>query len=144
MILVDANLLLYAYNSASPQHRPARQWLENAFSQKQPVGFCWLTLLAFFRISTNFRIFPAPFSAKESLAIIATWLEQPSACILEPGEQFWKIWTALIKEGQATGPLASDAFLAALAIEHGAALFSTDRDFSRFLKLKFVNPLSSK
>ncbi len=143
MILVDANLLLYAYHPRAEQHERSRAWLEAALSGRELVRFAWLTLWAFLRISTNPRVFEHPLSLAEAEAAVSAWLAQPAAAILEPGERYWDVLRALMREGQTIGPLVMDAALAALAIEHGAVLHTTDRDFSRFSSLKWTNPLLS-
>jgi toxin-antitoxin system PIN domain toxin len=86
-------------------------------------------------------VFEQPLAAAEAEAIVSAWLAQPNVGILEPGERHWEILRTLMNEGQTTGPLVMDAVLAAIALEHGATLYSTDRDFSRFAGLKCVNPL---
>jgi hypothetical protein len=141
MILIDVNLLLYAHHRASLQHERSRLWLEQVLSGVQPVGLAWATIVSFIRISTSARILARPLTLDEAIGIVAGWLSQPTVAILEPGEGHWSIFSQLLKTGQATGPLASDAHLAALAIEHGATLCSNDRDFSRFPNLKLLNPL---
>lgn len=141
MIIIDANLLLYAYNSSASLYASARSWLEDIISRPEPFGIPWVTALAFLRISTNARAFPAPFSSLEATSIISEILKQPASFIPQPGEHHWKILSELLITAQVTGPLVSDAHLAALALEHGATLMSTDRDFSRFPGLKFRNPL---
>src|SRR5438034_78137 len=137
MILIDANLLLYAYNTSSEHHNRAKDWLQNLMSQPEQVRFGWLTILAFLRISTNPRIFPQPLSIKEALAIVSDWLALPNVNTLNPTERHFEILNTLLPASQASGPLAMDGDLAALAIEHGAVLCSTDRDFARFSGLKF-------
>ena len=141
MILIDANLLLYAYYQKAEQHKASRTWLESSFSGSQLLRVTWLTVWAFIRISTNPRVFEFPFSVAEADAIVHSWLEQPIMGILEPGEQHWSILRRLMKEGQTVGPLVMDSVLAAIALEHGAVLHTTDQDFSRFPNLKWVNPL---
>lgn len=141
MILVDANLLLYAYQPRAAQHAASREWLEAQLRGKDLVRFAWLTLWAFFRISTNPRVFERPLGVEEAQGIISLWLEQPNVGVLEPGERHWEILCELTLQGQASGPLVMDAALAALAIEHGATLCSTDRDFARFDGLRWINPL---
>ncbi len=142
MILVDANLLLYAYHPRAEQHEKSKAWLEAVLSGPDLVRFAWLTLWAFLRIATNPRVFGQPLSASEVVAAISSWLAQPTAGILEPGERHWDILTDLVRDAQTTGPLVMDAVLAAIALEHGATVFTTDRDFSRFSKLKWTNPLA--
>jgi toxin-antitoxin system PIN domain toxin len=140
VILVDANVLLYAYQPRSGQHESCRRWVERAFSGEEPVGLPWVTALAFIRISTNPRIFEAPLSAAEAIAIVSSWLVRDAVFIIEAGEQCWEILKSLLVDAQVTGPLVMDAFLAALALENGATLVTTDRDFSRFAKLRVHDP----
>ena len=141
MILTDANLLLYAYNVDAGEHDTSRQWLETQLSGSSLFCFAWQTITAFLRISTNPRAFVKPLSTKEATSIVTEWLERPQTVLLTPGEKHWSIFQKLLETGQATGPLVMDAHLAALALEHGATLASSDRDFSRFPGLKLINPL---
>ena len=141
MIVVDVNVLLYAYNPSAEQHKKARGWLEDALSGHEPVALSWVVILAFLRLSTNRRVFPRPLSRAEAALIISKWLERSQAVVLNPSERHWSILQETMSAGKATGPLVTDAHLAALAIEHGATLYTTDRDFARFPKLKFKNPI---
>jgi uncharacterized protein len=141
MILIDANLLLYAYHPRATHHAASREWLERVLSGSRLVRFSWLTLWAFLRISTNPRVFARPLSAAEAVSAVSSWLAQPAAGILDPGERHWEILGRFMNDGQAAGALVMDAALAALAIEHGAVLHTTDRDFSRFPGLEWTNPL---
>jgi uncharacterized protein len=143
VILVDANLLLYAYHARAPQHEKSREWLEAVLSGPDLVRFAWLTLWAFLRIATNPRVFDRPLSTSEAEAAISSWLAQPAAGILEPGERHWDILRELVREGQTTGPLVMDAVLAAIAIEHGATVCTTGRDFAGVSTLRWTNPLSA-
>jgi toxin-antitoxin system PIN domain toxin len=140
VILVDANVLLHAYQPRSELHPRCRAWVEEAFSGDEPVCLAWVTVLAFVRISTNPRIFEQPLLPAEAAATVASWLERPSVSVLEAGERCWEIFRHLLVEAQASGPLVMDAFLAALALENGATLVTTDRDFTRFPNLKLRNP----
>jgi uncharacterized protein len=143
MILVDANLLLYAYDAASPNHQAARQWWEDRLSEDRPVRLAWTTLLAFLRISTHPRLLQAPFSLPEATGHVAAWLCRPMVDVLHPTARHWEILRGLVERGQAGGNLVPDAHLAALAVEHGATLCTTDRDFARFDGLALVNPLAA-
>lgn len=143
MILTDANLLLYVYNVDATEHDASRRWLETQLSGSDLFCFAWQTITAFLRISTNQRAFAAPLSTNEATSIVTEWLERPQTVILTPGERHWALFQDLLDSGQAKGPLVMDAHLAALALEHGAALASTDRDFSRFPGLQLINPLRS-
>ena len=140
MILVDANVLLYAYNPRAESHERCRAWVERTFSGEEAVCLAWVTILAFVRISTNPRIFEQPLLAGEALATVSSWLERPSVSVLEAGEACWEIFRELVVEAQVSGPLVMDAFLAALALENGATFATSDRDFTRFPKLKLLNP----
>lgn len=141
MILIDANLLLYAYNPRAADHEGSKRWLEASLSGPSLVRFAWLSLWAFLRISTNPRVFEQPLTMAEAQEAVGAWLAQPVAGILEPGERHWEILRALTEHGQTSGPLVMDAALAAIAIEHGATLCTTDRDFARFAGLSWTNPL---
>jgi toxin-antitoxin system PIN domain toxin len=141
VILVDVNILLYAYNAEAEQHEKSRAWFETVLSGPDLVRFAWLTLWAFLRIATSPRVFYRPLSASEAEAAISSWLAQPCAGTLEPGERHWDILRGLVRDAQATGPLVMDAVIAAIAIEHGATVYTTDRDFSRFSGLRWTNPL---
>lgn len=143
MILVDANVLLYAYDPRSAHHERCRRWVEQAFSGEEPVCISWVTLLAFVRISTNPRVYEAPLTIAEAVAIVASWLERKAVSVLEAGEQTWEILRGLLVEAQVTGPLVTDAFLAALALENGATLVTTDRDFARFPRLRCSDPTAA-
>ena len=141
MILIDANLLLYAYHPRAEQHEKSRNWLEAVLSGSDLVRFAWLTLWAFLRIAASPRVFEHPLSTTEAEAVISSWLAQPVVGILEPGERHWDILRGLVRDSQATGPLVMDVVLAAIALEHGATVCTTDRDFSRFSGLRWTNPL---
>jgi uncharacterized protein len=143
MILVDANLLLYAHDAGSAHHSAARNWLENTLSGDEQVGLAWAAVLAFLRVGTNTRLRRDAPTLDEAIAIVAGWFECPTVTLLNPGERHWEILREMMTKGQARGPLVTDAHLAALAIEHGAALATTDRDFARFPGLKFFNPLDT-
>lgn len=144
MILVDANLLLYAYNSSSEEHDGAMKWVEAVFSGSEPVALVWPVLLAFIRISTNARAFPKPLSRAEAMIVVSEWLDRPQTVLIVPGDNHWDTLQRVSSLGKVSGPLFSDAHLAALAIEHGATLYTTDRDFARFPNLRFENPLDRK
>jgi len=143
MILVDANILLYAYDANSSRHAAARKWLQEVLSSVEPVGFAWVVILAFLRLTTQPRILTRPLSLDEAIAIVHEWLNRPNVSIAEPTVRHWEVLSTLLPTGQAKGRLVTDAHLAALAIEHGAVLYTTDRDFTRFPGLKWSNPLDA-
>lgn len=144
MNLIDANLLLYAYDESSPNHPAASRWLEREFSAGRMIALCWQSITAFVRISTSSRAFLAPFTVREAVKIVDEWLSRGEVVILTPTERHWEIYGRLLEEGQAAGALAMDAHLAALAMEHGAVLCTTDKDFSRFSGLHTHNPLAGR
>jgi hypothetical protein len=141
VILVDANILLYAEDQCSPRHKAARQWWDAQLSGAAQVCLCWTILCAFIRISTSSRIFEHPLSIDQSVSRIQSWMNQPSVRLIHPTERHWVILRQLLIESRATANLVSDAHLATLAIEHNCELFSTDADFARFSKVKWRNPL---
>lgn len=85
MILVDANLLLYAHDASSAQHATARRWLENVLSGAEPVGLAWAAMLAFLRVGTNPRLHLEAPTLEEAIAIVASWFERPNVALLNPG-----------------------------------------------------------
>lgn len=141
MILLDANILLYAYDSNATKHGRARAWVERVFSEEGLVGIPWQTVSAFLRVITNPNLPGQRFTCEEAVKLVDQWLEQPNVRFLAAGEEHWTLLRDMILSGQARGPMVSDAQLAALALEHGAVLYSTDRDFARFPKLRWSNPL---
>lgn len=141
MILVDANILLYAEDTLNPYHRQAREWWDSNLSQSDPICLCWMVLSAFIRIGANSKVFENPLSLKHAIARVQSWLDQPCTRIIRPTEHHWVILQQMLTDAQAVANLVTDAHLAALAIEHSCELISTDSDFSRFPKLKWSNPL---
>ena len=142
MIVLDANILLYAYDAASDQHAKARAWLEEVLSGTDPVGLPWQTVAAFVRIVTNPRLSGKRFTPAEVIDVVDQWVDQPNVRLLGPGDHHWSVLRQTIMEGQARGALVTDAQLAALTIEHGGILCTTDRDFSRFPGLRWQNPIA--
>jgi toxin-antitoxin system PIN domain toxin len=142
VILVDANILLYAEDSLSPHHLSARFWWDHQLSGTDPVCLCWTVVSAFIRVSTNPRAFERPLSLEQSLARVRSWLDQPCVRIIQPTERHWAVFAQMLTDGQAIANLVTDAHLAALAMEHGCELNTTDGDFARFPTLRWRNPLS--
>lgn len=140
MKLLDANILLYAYDSDSAHHAACRSWLEAAFNSEEIVALPWQTLLAFVRISTNSRATRRPLQSADACSIVSSWLAQVNVSVIGAGDRFWELLKDQILEAHVSGPLVTDAALAALAIENGATLCSVDRDFRRFRGLKLIDP----
>ena len=144
MILVDANLLIYAVDTDAPQHTRAKRWLEEALSGTTRVGLPWVVLLAFIRITTRDGILVRPLSPRAALDYVDAWLAQPNAEPVAPGPTHWLRLRNLLESAGTAGNLTSDAHLAALAIDHGATLYSADNDFKRFPGVDHVNPLAAR
>ena len=140
MIVLDANVLLYAYNPASSHHGACRAWLERALNGSEQIGLPWQTLLAFIRIATNNRVFERPLTAAEAAAIVDEWLACPRVVVVQPAHDYWTVLKEQLDSAQVAGPLVTDAALASLALEVGARLCTTDRDFTRFRGLRIVDP----
>ena len=141
MIVLDANLLIYAYNSGSAHHTKARAWLEKILSEIEVVGLPWQAVSAFLRVMTNRRLPGEHFSVEEAAGTIDLWLAHPNVQVLAPGDKYWRLFRRMIVEGRASGPLVSDAEVAALTIEYEGVLCTADRDFARFPGLRWENPL---
>ena len=141
MILVDANLLVYAHVASFPQHARAQAWLDERINAAAPVGLPWPSLLAFVRIVSNPRIFPRPASVSAAWRQVESWLGAESVWVPLPTERHRQILAPLIQRAEGRANLVPDAHLAALAIEHGLVLCSTDGDFARFDGLEWQNPL---
>lgn len=141
MRLVDTNLLLYAVDDTSPLHDEARTWLEEQMSGTETVGFAWSALLGFLRLATNPRVFTAPLGSDAALDLVDGWLAQPSATVLHPTRRHAAVLRDLLAPLGTAGNLTSDAHIAALAVEHGAVLCSSDDDFRRFAGVESLNPL---
>ena len=142
MKLVDLNLLLYAVNRDAPHHRAAKKWLEDSLASDEPVGLSWSVLLGFLRIATHRRVLPAPLEARQAISVIDGWIDRANVLIVQPGSEHWRILRELLLEIGTAGNLTTDAHLAALAIEHGCELYSSDSDFGRFPWLRWTNPLA--
>jgi len=140
MILVDANLLLYAYDASSPHHDKASAWLERALAADERLGFPLTTLLAFVRIATDPRASRKPLPPTDAISIVESLLEHPNASFVQPTDRHWEALDKLARAGKVRGPQIMDAHIAALTMEHGARLCTTDRDFARFPRVRTIDP----
>lgn len=141
MILVDANLLLYAKGQDLPQHAAAAAWLDQELAGPSRVGLPWPSLMGFLRIGTNPRLFNRPLSMDQAWEQVAEWLDLPTVWVPQPTERHAAVVGELLKAANASGNLVSDAHLAAIALEHGLEVCSTDADFARFPGVRWRNPL---
>lgn len=141
MIVVDANLLIYSYNSASAHHKKSAAWLANTLSSAEVVGLPWQSILVFLRVVTNPRLSGMRATVQQAAEVVDEWLRLPNVQILTATERHWSVLRRMLVEGSASGPLATDAEIAAVTIEYGGVLYTVDRDFARFPGLQWKNPL---
>jgi toxin-antitoxin system PIN domain toxin len=132
MKLIDANVLLYAVNKNAPHHDHARTWLDRALSGSEAVGFAWVVVLAFLRLSTRADLFRRPLAFEEAAGVVEAWLSAPPAVVAQPTTRHLELLRGLLQTTGAAANLVNDAHLAALALEHDASVVSYDRDFGRF------------
>jgi toxin-antitoxin system PIN domain toxin len=142
MKLLDLNILIYAIDESSSRHDAARTWLDETLSGSDTTAFAWQVLIGFVRLSTHPAVFARPLSVDEACDVVDGWLQQPCVTVLHPSDRHASVLRGLLTPLGAAGNLTSDAHLAALAIEHGAELCSTDVDFSRFTGVRWVDPLT--
>ena len=143
MILTDVNLLLYAVDSTSPRHAVARAWLERCLSGTESFALAWSVLTAFVRLSTRPAVFERPLTTTEAFDLVAGWLAQPPVVGVHPTETHHITLRDLLQPLGTAGNLVPDAHLAALALEHGATIASSDHDFARFAGVRWADPLAA-
>jgi uncharacterized protein len=144
MLLLDANVLIYAFRRDLPQHTTAKQWLERKLFAEEPLELLALSELAFLRITTNRRAFAQPSRFEESLRFLDAVRSCPIVSELHPGPEHRNIFVRMARDYRLRGNDLSDAFVAAAAIEAGAILASADRGFARFRGLRWIDPLSGQ
>ena len=144
MILIDANILIYAHVSSFPQHGAARDWLDSQLNGFPRVGLPWASLLAFVRLVTNPRVFQRAEPIGEAWSQVLAWLACDTTWVPEPTERHAELLSGFLALPGVHANLVPDAHLAALAMEHGLTLCSADGDFARFPGLSWVNPVASE
>lgn len=142
MILVDSNILIYAYNNNSREHESARKWLGDSLTGAESICFTWITLMSFIRVSTNKKLFVKPYSASEAFSVVEHWLSAPNSVLISPGSEHLALSKKLAIDSKAYGPDLTDVHLAAIAIENDAKFATTDDDFKKFKGLNYFNPLT--
>ena len=140
MILPDVNVLLYAYDADSPHHPGSRAWLNSVIAGPSPYGISPQVLSSVVRIATNRRAFPVAYPPERVFEFCNGLLSSPNCHVVLPGSRHWQIFCDLCLETNVTGGLVSDAWYAALAIEHGCEWITLDRDFARFPRLRWSTP----
>lgn len=143
MIIPDANLILYAYDTESPFHHEAARWWSDLLSDKMPVGLCSVVIFAFMRLSTHPRVYTTPLTTQEAKKHISKWLERPNVRLLVQGSDHIDSVCTLLEKAGTAGNLVTDAQIAALAQEYGATVHTADTDFARFTGIEWENPLES-
>ncbi len=143
MILVDVNLLIYATIPAFPQHEKTRDWLDRQLSGSSPVGLPWESTLGYLRVVTHARLFTPQVSTSVAWSRVTDWLAADPAWVPRPTERHAEVLGTLLALPGIVGNLVPDAHLAALAIEHGLTLCSSDGDFARFPGLRWENPIAA-
>ncbi len=142
MVLLDVNVLVYSHREDAPGHTAFREWTEAMLASPSAFGLCEWVLAGFLRVVTHPRVFDPPSPMKAALAFADELRERPSCVLLAPGPRHWEIFSTLCRRAGVKGNLVPDAYLAALAIETGSELITTDRDFSRFPGLRWRHPLA--
>lgn len=144
MILPDVNVLVHAHNADSAVHETARRWWDACLAGSEGVGLAWATLLGFVRITTNRKVVARPLPVRDVMQRIHAWLELPHVHVAQPSDAHFARLRELLEGLGTAGNLTTDAHLAALAMERGYTLYSTDADFARFPGLRRVNPCAGR
>ncbi len=142
MLLPDVNVLIYAHvEDSSPDHAEYADWITRLATGPEPFALSLLVLAGFIRVVTNPRVFDPSSTLDQAFAFVSSLVERPTARIVGPGPDHLDIFERLCRQARATGKLAADAQHAAVAIEHGCTMVSTDSDFNRFAGLRWQHPL---
>jgi len=141
MRLADVNLLVYATNRASPQNARAREWLEARLNGTETFAFAWASINGFLRVATRSAASSTPLTPTQAFDLVGGWLARPNVAIVDPTAGHLPLMRQLLEPMGVVGNLVPDAHLAALAIEHGAILESSDHDLGRFPGLRWEDPL---
>jgi toxin-antitoxin system PIN domain toxin len=140
VLIVDANVLLYAVNEDAPHHEAAHAWLDTALAGHEAVAFAWTVILAFLRLSTHRAVFAQPLALEQAARVVELWLGRPPAVTVHPTRRHLSLLQGLLERSGTAANLVNDAHLAALALEHGAELVSFDRDYQRFDGIRWRTP----
>ena len=141
MRIVDTSILLPAITPSLPQHEAARKALESAINSDRPVGLCWVVVNAFLRITTKPGLFAKPLRIDEAWDFVERWLEHENVRVVQESEDHARLWSELLRQAGTGGDLTTDAWIAAIALAHGASVLSLDSDFARFPNLRWETPM---
>jgi toxin-antitoxin system PIN domain toxin len=139
--IVDTSVLLPAVSPSLPHHAVARAALEAAINSERPVGLTWVVVNAFLRLTTKPGLFERPLTIDEAWELVDGWREHPNVRVVQETEEHARLWSELLRGAGAGGDLTTDAWIAAIAIAHGAAVLTLDADFARFPNLRRESPL---
>lgn len=142
MILMDVNVLVYAFRRDATDHTRYRNWLMRVVNSPEAFGMTDLVLSGFMRVVTHPKVFKQPSAWADASRFVETVRSQPNCRRITAGDRHWEIFVDLCRQADARGNLVADAFLAALAIESGSEWITTDRDFARFEGLRWRHPLA--
>ncbi len=143
MRIVDTSVLIPAVTPSLPQHQPARAALEAAINDDRPVGLVWVVVNGFVRLTTKPGLFEHPLAIGEAWELVDGWLEHPNVRVVQETEEHARLWSELLRSAGTGGNLTTDAWIAAIALAHGASVLTMDSDFARFPSVRWENPLSS-
>ncbi len=143
MILPDVNVLIYAYNASAPLHREAVKWWEGHVNDGSSIGVCWPVFQGFVRLLGGRHVVAEPYSAQELFGIADEWWARPSVRLLSATEHTYSYFRRLMETYDLSGSMATDALIAAFALEHRGTLATNDTDFLRFRELSVVNPFEN-
>ena len=144
MYLFDVNILIYAHREDSPHHSLIIKFIEKGVEDNKSFGFSNLALSGFLKVVTHPKVFNPPSEIERAISFIDSIIKHTNGVEIVPGPGHWKIFTDLCRKSGVKGNLVPDAYYAAIAIEHGCTWVTTDRDFTRFDDLKWLNPLNYK
>lgn len=139
MKIVDVNVLVHAVNQSASEHERAREWLKGALGGRSPIGFAWLVIVSFLRLTTHPRVLPVPLAPDRAAGVMRTWLDTRAAETVTPAAEHMRTMAQLMGD-LSGGDLFNDAHLAALALEHDGEVITFDRDFGRFEGVRWSTP----
>jgi toxin-antitoxin system PIN domain toxin len=139
--IVDTSILIPAVSPSLPHHDAARSALEDAINGDRAVGLCWVVVNTFLRLTTKPGLFASPCTIGEAWDLVDAWLEHPNVRVVQETEEHARLWSELLRGSGAGGDLTTDAWIAAIALAHGASVLALDSDFARFPGLRWESPL---